>query len=93
MPIWPLVVVRNMKSVLEVRTDLKERKQATCKVEHHVGEGPALCALALVVQVDLGNILNKRNCSFCIAHDKNCVPMQIVNFMPKNFKKVCSKNA
>lgn len=27
-PVWPLVVVRNMKTVLEVRKDFKERKQA-----------------------------------------------------------------
>lgn len=51
---------------------LHEREEPAAKVENDVGEAPADSRLTLIVQVDLGHVLDQGNCRLHVAGHSNC---------------------
>ena len=56
-----------------VECRLRERERSTTKVKDDILNRESFNALASPVQIDLGQVFDKGDCSFCITHDQECI--------------------
>jgi hypothetical protein len=71
---------------------LGKTQDSSSKVKHHICKGKADSRLAFIVQVDLELVFNRGDCTFAITHHEEGVPVQVLNWVPRNLVDIRRKS-